>query len=455
MADFEYPETGFGTYSNSENMPDEDVRSGKIGKLINATGALMSVALVAGVSVWGYNLLTRDASGVPVVRALDGPMRVRPDNPGGIQAAHQGLAVNRVQSDGVTANAADRLVLAPDGAGVTGDDPAGLRSPAPIMPDNPAQAAIEIAAPVLLPPQENIQAQPDVAIAPSQLPATNKATAEALKMADQLAQGGVKFVLNCAVDADIFTAIRAEHDAVIIATGVYKSRDLDLPGNALQGVEKAIDFLTASNRKSFGDEVAEFDSGRLNADGKRVVVIGGGDTAMDCVRTSIRQGATSVKCLYRRDRANMPGSLREVTNAEEEGVIFEWLSAPMGFQGDDKVTGVMVQKMRLGAPDATGRQAPEVIEGADYVEDADLVIKALGFEPEDLPTMWDQPELPVTGWGTIRAEHNSGATEMPGVYAVGDIVRGASLVVWAIRDGRDCAAAILDQLNTNAAVAAE
>ncbi|PCH72738.1 MAG: dihydropyrimidine dehydrogenase [Rhodobacteraceae bacterium] len=272
---------------------------------------------------------------------------------------------------------------------------------------------------------------------------------------DQLAEGGVEFVLNCNVDADIFTAIRAEHDAVIIATGVYKSRDLDLPGNEMQGVEKAIDFLTASNQKSFGDEVAEFDSGRLNADGKRVVVIGGGDTAMDCVRTSIRQGATSVKCLYRRDRANMPGSLREVTNAEEEGVIFEWLSAPKGFQGDDTVTGVMVQKMRLGAPDATGRQAPEVIEGADYIEGADLVIKALGFEPEDLPTMWNQPELPVTGWGTIRAEHNSGATEMPGIYAVGDIVRGASLVVWAIRDGRDCATAILKQLNTSAAVAAE
>jgi len=272
---------------------------------------------------------------------------------------------------------------------------------------------------------------------------------------DQLAEGGVEFVLNCNVDADIFTAIRAEHDAVIIATGVYKSRDLDMPGSGLQGVEKAIDFLTASNRKSFGDEVAEFDSGRLNADGKRVVVIGGGDTAMDCVRTSIRQGATSVKCLYRRDRANMPGSLREVTNAEEEGVIFEWLSAPIGFQGEDAVAGVNVQKMRLGAPDATGRQAPEVIEGADYIEAADLVIKALGFEPEDLPTMWDQPELPVTGWGTIKAEHNSGATEMPGIYAVGDIVRGASLVVWAIRDGRDCAAAILGQLNTSAAVAAE
>jgi glutamate synthase (NADPH/NADH) small chain len=272
---------------------------------------------------------------------------------------------------------------------------------------------------------------------------------------DQLAQGGVEFVLNCDVDADIFTAIRAEHDAVIIATGVYKSRDLEMPGSGVKGIEKAIDFLTASNRKSFGDTVEEFDSGQMNASGKRVVVIGGGDTAMDCVRTSIRQGATSVKCLYRRDRANMPGSLREVANAEEEGVIFEWLSGPRGFLGGDAVTGVMVQKMRLGAPDASGRQAPEVIEGADYVEQADLVIKALGFEPEDLPGLWDQPDLPVTRWGTIRAAFGSGATDMPGVYAVGDIVRGASLVVWAIKDGRDCADAVLEQLNNTTAVAAE
>lgn len=272
---------------------------------------------------------------------------------------------------------------------------------------------------------------------------------------DQLARGGVKFVLNCDVDADIFTAIRAEHDAVIIATGVYKSRDLAMPGSGLGGIEKALDFLIASNRKSFGDVVEDFDSGRMNASGKRVVVIGGGDTAMDCLRTSIRQGASSVKCLYRRDRANMPGSLREVANAEEEGVTFEWLSAPKGFLGDGNVTGVMVQKMRLGAPDATGRQAPEVIEGADYVEEADLVIKALGFEPEDLPALWDQPELAVTGWGTIKTEYVSGATEMPGVYAVGDIVRGASLVVWAIKDGRDCAAAVLEQLNNAGLVAAE
>ncbi|MEO9576503.1 MAG: NAD(P)-dependent oxidoreductase [Tateyamaria sp.] len=272
---------------------------------------------------------------------------------------------------------------------------------------------------------------------------------------EQLEQGGVKFELNCEVDADIFASIKAEHDAVIIATGVYKSRDLTMPNGEVAGIEKAIDFLTASNRKSFGDEVPEFDTGRLNAEGKRVVVIGGGDTAMDCVRTSIRQGATSVKCLYRRDRANMPGSQREVQNAEEEGVIFEWLSAPKGFTTDgDKVAGVMVQKMRLGAPDATGRQAPEVIEGADYVEDADLVIKALGFEPEALPTMWDQPELEVTRWGTIKAAFTTGKTQMDGVYAVGDIVRGASLVVWAIRDGRDCAEAILANFGT-AAIAAE
>ncbi|KHA50301.1 NAD(P)-dependent oxidoreductase [Sulfitobacter geojensis] len=272
---------------------------------------------------------------------------------------------------------------------------------------------------------------------------------------EQLEASGVTFKLNCTVGKDIsFADIRKAHDAVIIATGVYKTREIQAPGVGGVGLERAIDFLTASNRKSFGDAVEEFDSGRLDAKGKRVVVIGGGDTAMDCVRTSIRQGAESVKCLYRRDRANMPGSQREVANAEEEGVQFEWLTAPKGFVGDP-VTGVMVQKMRLGAPDATGRQAPEVIEGADYVEDADLVIMALGFEPEDLPTLWNEPELPVTRWGTIKTEYVTGATEMDGVYAVGDIVRGASLVVWAIKDGRDCAEAILERLNGVADIAAE
>lgn len=277
-----------------------------------------------------------------------------------------------------------------------------------------------------------------------------------MRRVQQLKDSGVEFVQNCDVDPAKFAEIRGDHDAVIIATGVYKSRDLQMPGSGSQGIEKAIDFLTVSNRKSFGDSVAEFDSGQFNADGKKVVVIGGGDTAMDCVRTSVRQGATSVKCLYRRDRANMPGSQRETANAEEEGVIFEWLSAPKGFtDADGKVTGVMVQKMRLGAPDASGRQAPEVIEGADYVEEADLVIKALGFEPEDMQTMFGQPELEVTRWGTIKAQFTTGETELPGVYAIGDIVRGASLVVWAIKDGRDCAEAILNKFNNSAAVAAE
>ncbi|MEM9575795.1 MAG: NAD(P)-dependent oxidoreductase [Pseudomonadota bacterium] len=272
---------------------------------------------------------------------------------------------------------------------------------------------------------------------------------------EQLELGGVTFRLNCDVGKDIsFEDIRAAHDAVIIATGVYKSREIEAPGVGASGLVRAIDFLTASNRKSFGDSVPEFDNGDLNASGKKVVVIGGGDTAMDCVRTSVRQGATSVKCLYRRDRANMPGSQREVQNAEEEGVVFEWLSAPKGFVGDP-VTGVMVQKMRLGAPDATGRQAPEVIEGADYVEEADLVIMALGFEPEALPTLWGQPDLPVTRWGTVKAAFTTGETDLEGVYAVGDIVRGASLVVWAIRDGRDCAEAILKKFGSNTAIAAE
>jgi glutamate synthase (NADPH/NADH) small chain len=273
---------------------------------------------------------------------------------------------------------------------------------------------------------------------------------------EQLEKGGVEFVMNCDVGKDMtFEEIRGKHDAVLIATGVYKSRDLPGPGSGAKGIVRAIDYLTASNRKSFGDEVPEFESGELNAEGKRVIVIGGGDTAMDCVRTAVRQGATSVKCLYRRDRQNMPGSQREVANAEEEGVVFEWLCAPKGFVGDP-VTAVKVQQMRLGAPDATGRQTPEEIEGADYDEPADLVIKALGFEPEELPTLWGVEELAVTRWGTIKAEFTTGRTAMDGVYAVGDIVRGASLVVWAIRDGRDAAEAILEDLDGGRqAIAAE
>jgi glutamate synthase (NADPH/NADH) small chain len=276
-----------------------------------------------------------------------------------------------------------------------------------------------------------------------------------LKRVAQLEKGGVKIINNCNVGVDLsFNDIRLKHDAVIIATGVYKSRELEISGIDADGIVKAIDYLTASNRNGFGDDVPNFKNGSLNADGKKVVVLGGGDTAMDCVRTAVRQGATSVKCLYRRDKANMPGSVRETQNAQEEGVEFVWLSSPKGFVGQP-VSGVSVQKMRLGSADATGRQSPEVIEGADYIEPADLVIKALGFEAENLPKLWDTEGLEVTRWGTVKADFETGQTSLPGVFAIGDIVRGASLVVWAIRDGRDCARAILTELKDLKTVAAE
>jgi len=265
-----------------------------------------------------------------------------------------------------------------------------------------------------------------------------------MRRVQQLEDGGVKIVLNCEIGRDIpFSELRESHDAVLVATGVYKSRDLAVPGVGLDGIVKAIDYLSASNRLNFGDKVPEIDSGELSAEGKRVVVIGGGDTAMDCVRTAVRQGATSVKCLYRRDRANMPGSARETANAEEEGVEFVWLSAPKGFVGEGRVSGVKAIKMRLGAPDASGRQTPEELAGTDYTEAADLVIKALGFMPEDLPRDWDAPDLEVTDWGTLRADFRTHKTPLERVYAVGDIVRGASLVVWAIADGRAAAESIL------------
>ena len=256
---------------------------------------------------------------------------------------------------------------------------------------------------------------------------------------NRLAEGGVEFRLNFEVGRDASLAeLRQRHDAVLVATGVYKARDLEVPGVGSNGVVAALDYLIASNRVGLGDSVPEHASGRLNAAGKHVVVVGGGDTAMDCVRTAVRQGAASVTCLYRRDRANMPGSAREVAHAEEEGVIFEWLAAPRAVSGEAlAAAGVRAARMRLGPPDATGRQAPEEVEGADFELKADLVIKALGFDPE-----FADAELATTRWGTVKADFRTMATSIPGVFAAGDIVRGASLVVWAIRDGRDAAEAI-------------
>ena len=237
---------------------------------------------------------------------------------------------------------------------------------------------------------------------------------------------------------------------MLIATGVYTGRDLAMPGVGLRNIFQAMDYLTASNRKGLGDRVPEFDNGALNGNGKDVVVIGAGDTAMDCVRTAVRQGAKSVKCLYRRDRANMPGSMREVSHAEEEGVEFLWLSAPEALLGDDRVSGVRAIRIHLGVPDSSGRQSPQPIEGTNFVVEADLVIKALGFDPEDLPVMFDAPDLGVTRWGTIKIDYRTTMTTMDGVFAVGDIVRGASLVVWAIRDGRDAAESIHSYLTARA-----
>jgi len=268
-----------------------------------------------------------------------------------------------------------------------------------------------------------------------------------------LEDGGVRFHLNFEVGREASLAdLRAKHDAVLIATGVYKARTLDAPGAGSEGVFKAMEYLTASNRKGLGDEVPDFDSGRLDAKGKHIVVIGGGDTAMDCVRTAVRQHAASVTCLYRRNRENMPGSLREVANAEEEGVRFDWLAAPRAILGDaGGVTGVRAMRMRLGQADATGRQKPEPIDGADYDLPADMVIEALGFDPEDAPTLFSAPELEVSRWGTIRVDFRTQMTNLDGVFAAGDIVRGASLVVWAIRDGRDAAAAMHAYLRAGAA----
>jgi glutamate synthase (NADPH/NADH) small chain len=256
----------------------------------------------------------------------------------------------------------------------------------------------------------------------------------------RLAAGGIVFHPDSDIGGDIsFTELRQRHDALLIATGVYAAREIQVPGTGAPGVERALDYLIASNRVSFGDAVPDFANGRFDAHGKHVVVIGGGDTAMDCVRTAVRQGAKSVKCLYRRDRANMPGSQNEVKNAEEEGIEFVWLSAPKAFEGTTAVSGVKAIKMRLGAPDASGRRTPEEEPGSEFHLPADLVIKALGFDAENLPMLFDCPDLTVTRWGTLRVDHRRMMTSLDGVFAAGDIVRGASLVVWAIRDGIDVA----------------
>jgi len=264
-----------------------------------------------------------------------------------------------------------------------------------------------------------------------------------------LKESGIEFIQNFEVGKDSnLEQLRKKHNALLIATGVYKARELYLSGNDLNNIFPAMEFLTASNKKGLGDEVKLFDKGVLNAEGKDVVVIGGGDTAMDCVRTSIRQKAKSVKCLYRRDKENMPGSAREVVNAEEEGVEFVWLSSPKEFKGTNKIESLIVDKIQLGDPDESGRRRPEIKEGSEFEIKVDMVIKALGFDPEDLPTLFETQELQVSKWGTIKTDFDTMETNLKGIFAAGDIVRGASLVVWAIKDGRDAATSIKKYLES-------
>jgi len=184
----------------------------------------------------------------------------------------------------------------------------------------------------------------------------------------------------------------------------------------------AMEFLTASNRKGLGDRVKNFDNGTLNAENKDVIVIGGGDTGMDCVRTAVRQNAKSVKCLYRRDRENMPGSAREVHNAEEEGVEFIWLSSPKKFIGTSQISSVLVERIKLGEADSSGRKKPEPVPNSEFEMKADLVIKALGFDPENLPQLFNSPDLSISKFGTIKINLKTMETNLSGVFAAGVIV---------------------------------
>jgi glutamate synthase (NADPH/NADH) small chain len=255
-----------------------------------------------------------------------------------------------------------------------------------------------------------------------------------------LRDSGIKFIQNFEVGKNKTLAeLKEKHDAVLIATGVYKARGIEIPGHELGNIFPAMDFLTASNRKGLGDTVKLFDDGTLNAEGKNIVIIGGGDTAMDCVRTAVRQKAKSVKCIYRRDKENMPGSAREVNNAEEEGVEFVWLTSPKNFLGKEKISAVEVNKMKLGEPDETGRRRAVLQENSEYKIDADIVIKSLGFDPENIPKLFNAERLAISKWGTIKIDLQTMQTNIDGIFAAGDIVRGASLVVWAIKDGRDAA----------------
>jgi glutamate synthase (NADPH) small chain len=259
---------------------------------------------------------------------------------------------------------------------------------------------------------------------------------------------GVEFRLNTEIGKDISMAdLLRDYDAVFMGMGTYTYMKGGFPGETLHGVYDALPFLVANVNRNLGFEkdAADF----ISVEGKRVVVLGGGDTAMDCNRTSIRQQATSVTCAYRRDEANMPGSKREVTNAKQEGVKFMFNRQPVEIVGDGKVEGVKVVTTQLGEPDANGRRRPEVIPGSEEIIPADVVLVAFGFQPNPAPWFADH-EIATNDWGGVEAAEQQAfkfQTSNPKVFAGGDMVRGSDLVVTAIWEGREAAQGILDYLD--------
>lgn len=255
-----------------------------------------------------------------------------------------------------------------------------------------------------------------------------------------LRQRGVMFRLGVTVGRNVsLSALHAEFDAVYLAIGAQKPKPLGIPGADLNGVFHALPFLIQN--------LAEASSGPLiNVSGKRVVVVGGGDTAMDCLRTAIRYGARDAVCLYRRDLENMPGSRREYTNALEEGAQFSFLTNPVALLGnpDGQVTHVRCARMNLGEPDAQGRRRPQPIPGSELP--ADTVLVAFGFDPAPIPTLGELNEIAINQWGGVIVDAGQ-MTNVPGVFAGGDLVRGPSLVVHAVRDGRKAALGIHNYLS--------
>jgi glutamate synthase (NADPH/NADH) small chain len=260
---------------------------------------------------------------------------------------------------------------------------------------------------------------------------------------DLLAKRGVEFKLGVAIGRDVSLAeLRRTHDAVFLGHGAQKSKTAGVPGENLSGVEQALPFLIQKNVAS--DLVG---LPPIDVVGKHVAVLGGGDTAMDCLRTALRADAASAVCLYRRDFANMPGSRKEYYNALEEGAEFQFLTNPTEILPDGRggLAGVRCVKMELGAPDASGRSKPRAVPGSEFDARVDLVLVAYGFDPVSFPEDSEFSAIKVNEWGGIVVDRNQ-MTSLPGVFAGGDSVRGPSLVVHAVRDARRAAAGIHRQL---------